>query len=157
MVELGTPLYVMRVQVLGPGNVFGWSALLDDQDTLFRVRAREHTTALQIDGATLKAHCRTDPAMGAEFLHRILRGGGTSEGHRGALRGNVWCQGLVQLAPKSAQDLAVESNSATFATNCCGWNGFFGTGHSGRISRMRSALEETKSTAVSGRSSRMCL
>ena len=72
VVELGTPQYVMQVQVLGPGNVFGWSALLDDQDTLFRVRARECTTALQIDGATLKAHCKADPAMGAEFLHRIL-------------------------------------------------------------------------------------
>ena len=73
VVELGTPQYVMQVQVLRPGNVFGWSALLDDQETLFRVRARECTTALQIDGATLKAHCRADPAMGAEFLHRILR------------------------------------------------------------------------------------
>ena len=73
VVELGTPQYVMQVQVLGPGNVFGWSALLDDQDTLFRVRARERTTALQIDGATLRANCATDPTMGAEFLHRILR------------------------------------------------------------------------------------
>lgn len=73
VVELRTPQYVMVVQALGPGNAFGWSALLDDQDTLFQVRARERTTALQIDGATLKAHCMTDPALGAEFFHRILR------------------------------------------------------------------------------------
>jgi CRP-like cAMP-binding protein len=73
VVELRTPQYVMMVQALGPGNAFGWSALLDDQDTLFQVRARERTTALRIDGATLKASCMSDPALGAEFFHRILR------------------------------------------------------------------------------------
>jgi CRP-like cAMP-binding protein len=73
VVELRTPRCVMAVQALGPGKVFGWSALLDDQETLFQVRAREHTTAVQIDGATLKAHCLSDPALGAEFFHRILR------------------------------------------------------------------------------------
>jgi CRP/FNR family transcriptional regulator, cyclic AMP receptor protein len=73
VVELRTPQYAMRVQVLGPGSVFGWSALLDDQDTLFQVRARERTTALQIHGATLRAHCMSDPALGVEFFHRILR------------------------------------------------------------------------------------
>jgi CRP/FNR family transcriptional regulator, cyclic AMP receptor protein len=73
VVELRTPQYVMAVQPLGPGDVFGWSALLDDQDTLFQVRARENTTALQIDGATLRDHCMSDPALGAAFFHRILR------------------------------------------------------------------------------------
>jgi CRP-like cAMP-binding protein len=72
VVELRTPRYVMEVQALEPGTVFGWSALLDDQDTLFRVRAREATTALQIEGATLKACCMSDPALGAEFFHRII-------------------------------------------------------------------------------------
>jgi CRP/FNR family transcriptional regulator, cyclic AMP receptor protein len=71
-VELRTPVAVMCVQPLGPGNVFGWSALLDRQDTLFQVRAREDTTALQIDGAALKARCMSDTALGAELLHRIL-------------------------------------------------------------------------------------
>ena len=72
VVELSTPRYAMCVQSLGPGTVFGWSALLDRQDTLFQVRAREHTTALQIDGASLKARCFEDSALGAELLHRIL-------------------------------------------------------------------------------------
>ncbi len=72
VVELRAPRYVMVVQALEPGTVFGWSALLDDQDTLFQVRAREATTALQIDGATLKASCMSDPALGAEFFHRII-------------------------------------------------------------------------------------
>jgi CRP-like cAMP-binding protein len=73
VVELRAPQYVVAVQPLGPGDVFGWSALLDDQDTLFQVRARECTTALQIDGATLREHCMSDPALGAAFFHRILR------------------------------------------------------------------------------------
>jgi CRP-like cAMP-binding protein len=73
VVELRTPQCVMMVQALGPGNAFGWSALLDDQDTLFQVRAREPTTALRMDGATLKASCMSDPVLGAQFFHRILR------------------------------------------------------------------------------------
>jgi CRP/FNR family transcriptional regulator, cyclic AMP receptor protein len=72
-VELRTPQFAVRVQALGPGDVFGWSALLDDQDTLFQVRAREHTTALQMEGATLRACCKSDPALGSEVFHRILR------------------------------------------------------------------------------------
>src|ERR1035438_5009470 len=40
-VELRTPRYAVCVQALGPGQVFGWSALLDHQDTLFQ-RSEEH-------------------------------------------------------------------------------------------------------------------
>jgi CRP-like cAMP-binding protein len=72
VVELRTPVCVMSVQALTSGSVFGWSALLDRQDTLFQVRAREDTTALQIDGAALKACCLSDTALGAALLHRIL-------------------------------------------------------------------------------------
>jgi len=72
VVELSAPRYVMCVQSLGPGTVFGWSALLDRQDTLFQVRARERTTALQIDGAALKARCFDDTGLGAAVLHRLL-------------------------------------------------------------------------------------
>src|SRR5215470_9377822 len=46
VVELRTPRYVICVQALETGQVFGWSALLDRQDTLFQVRSRERTTAL---------------------------------------------------------------------------------------------------------------
>ena len=72
VVELSTPRYAMCVESLGPGRVFGWSALLDAQDTLFQVRAREHTTALQIDGAALKQRCFEDPSLGTAVLHRLL-------------------------------------------------------------------------------------
>jgi len=72
VVELRTSSCVICVQALGNGNVFGWSSLLDRQDTLFQVRARESTTALRIDGADLKAHMQTDAGLAAELLHRIL-------------------------------------------------------------------------------------
>jgi CRP-like cAMP-binding protein len=72
-VELRTPTYSVCVQALGPGDVFGWSALLEDQDTLFRVRAREGTTALRMDGARLKAACRADSQLGSAILQRVLK------------------------------------------------------------------------------------
>jgi CRP-like cAMP-binding protein len=73
VVELRTPRYVVSVQALGPGQVFGWSALLSDQDTLFQVRARELTTALRFDGVALKAKCREDAHLGCEILSRTLQ------------------------------------------------------------------------------------
>ena len=72
-VELRTPRYSVCVQSLGPGEVFGWSALLENKDTLFRVRAREATSAMRIEGAALKAACKSDPTFAAEILHRILK------------------------------------------------------------------------------------
>lgn len=72
-VELRTPQYAISVQALEPGNVFGWSSLLNDQDTLFRVRAREATTVLRMDGAALQALCRQDSALGFEILSRALK------------------------------------------------------------------------------------
>jgi hypothetical protein len=46
--------------------------LLERQDTLFQVRARERTTALQLDGGRLKDACFRDPVLGTEVLHRVL-------------------------------------------------------------------------------------
>jgi len=72
-VELRTPRYVVCVAAVTAESAFGWSALLDQQDTAFQVRAREHTTALRLDGPRLRALCRKDPALGVEILHRTLQ------------------------------------------------------------------------------------
>ena len=72
-IELRATRYAVCVQALGPGQVFGWSALLDRQDTLFQVRAREQTRALRIPGDELKALCREDPQLGSELLQRTLQ------------------------------------------------------------------------------------
>ena len=72
-VELHTPRFTVSIQALGSGKAFGWSSLLEDQDTLFQVRARERTTVLRLDGAALSQACRTDPTLGCEILRRALK------------------------------------------------------------------------------------
>ena len=71
-VALASPRVAVNVQVVGPGEVFGWSALLHAQDSRFQVRSRELTTAIRIPGAALAKCCRTDPALGVELLLRFL-------------------------------------------------------------------------------------
>ena len=71
-VELCTASFVVSVQALGPGQMVGWSALLDHHETLFQVRAREQTTALRLDGNRLKAAFQADPLLGKEILQRAL-------------------------------------------------------------------------------------
>ena len=72
-VQMHTASFTVSMVALGPGQVFGWSAFLDRQDTLFQVRAREHTTALRISGTDLTKACRNDGALGVEILLRILQ------------------------------------------------------------------------------------
>jgi len=72
-IELRTPRFTVCLQALGPGQAFGWSALLDHQDSLFQVRAREPMTAQCLHGSDLSQLCRTDPELGAEIFQRILR------------------------------------------------------------------------------------
>jgi len=71
-VEVRTPVYTMCVQVLGPGDAFGWSSFLGHQDTLFQVRAREATCALCWDASELHAACRGNPEFGLELFERLL-------------------------------------------------------------------------------------
>jgi CRP-like cAMP-binding protein len=72
-VELRTGSFAVCVQALGPGQAFGWSALLNDQDTLFQVRAREKTTALMLKGSDLQDLCKIDTSFAAAILQRTLQ------------------------------------------------------------------------------------
>jgi CRP-like cAMP-binding protein len=72
-IEVGARSYVVWVQILGPGDAFGWSALLDHHDTLFQVRAREASRALCLDGERLCAALHADSELGAEMLRRTLK------------------------------------------------------------------------------------
>jgi CRP-like cAMP-binding protein len=72
-VELATPRLTVCVQTLHSGDMFGWSAFLEHQDTVFRIRAREHTTAIRLDGAKLAEVCNRHPDVAAELLRRTLR------------------------------------------------------------------------------------
>jgi CRP-like cAMP-binding protein len=71
-VEIGTRSYVVWVQILNPGDAFGWSALLDHHDTLFQVRAREASRALCLDGERLCKALQSDSELAAEMLRRTL-------------------------------------------------------------------------------------
>lgn len=71
-IELNKEHYAVRIQSLGPGDAFGWSALLEHHDTLFDVRARESCKVLRLDGAGLSAAFREDSVLAAEFLRRTL-------------------------------------------------------------------------------------
>ena len=72
-VEFRAARYAVCVHALEAGQVFGWSALLGSPDTMFQVRAREATTALQMNGAALEDAFQADPALCAEILRGLLR------------------------------------------------------------------------------------
>lgn len=71
-VEVSARSYMVCIQALGPGDAFGWSALLDRHDTLFRVRARENCRALRIRGDELDAAFRVDHELALEVFRRAL-------------------------------------------------------------------------------------
>jgi len=71
-IEVGTQSYVVWVQILNPGDAFGWSALLEQHDTLFQVRSREKCRALCLDGERLGAVLRSDSELAAELFRRAL-------------------------------------------------------------------------------------
>lgn len=72
-IELHAPIFTVSVLAVGPGQAFGWSAILDHQDTVFQVRAREQTTALRLAGPALAQACRDDGELGVEILMRTLQ------------------------------------------------------------------------------------
>jgi len=72
-IEVSTRAYVVCIQALGPGEAFGWSALLEHHDTMFQVRARENCRALRIDAADLAQALRNDRELAVEILSRALK------------------------------------------------------------------------------------
>ena len=71
-IEVSTKSFNYCIQDVGPGEVFGWSSLLGQHDTLFQVRARDESTALCLDGARLREVLHSDPELEAELLRRSL-------------------------------------------------------------------------------------
>jgi CRP-like cAMP-binding protein len=70
-VELRTPVYAVCIQALVPGDLFGWSALVNGEQALFQVRAREPVTVLRLDATRLAAVCREAPEFGLELYQRL--------------------------------------------------------------------------------------
>jgi CRP/FNR family transcriptional regulator, cyclic AMP receptor protein len=72
VVEMIRPAFSLLIQVLGPGEGFGWSALISGSDTMFQVRAREDCTVACIGRKALKTLCEAEPEFGVRFLFSVL-------------------------------------------------------------------------------------
>jgi CRP-like cAMP-binding protein len=70
--EIAAPDHTFRVQTLSAGDELGWSALLMGRGKHFQARALERVDALALDGGDMLAACKSDPAFGFIFMHRLL-------------------------------------------------------------------------------------
>ena len=59
------------IETLGPGEVVGWSWLIEPYRWTFDARARDSLGAIAIDGACLRAKALEDPAFGYALLQRV--------------------------------------------------------------------------------------
>jgi len=62
----------VKVQTVGAGEVAGWSWLVPPFSSTLDVRALEPTQVIKIDASTLRELLRRKPAMGYDFLMRLL-------------------------------------------------------------------------------------
>ncbi len=71
-VEISSSVYAVCIQALGPGDVFGWAALVDHYRAVFQVRARQPTTAFCLDGPRLLEASCAEPTIGRDIFRRLL-------------------------------------------------------------------------------------
>ena len=71
-VEMSLSACTAGVQYLGTGDVFGWSSVLGNAESLFQVRAANSLLTVRLDGAQLLHICRSDHELGVAVLHRLL-------------------------------------------------------------------------------------
>jgi CRP-like cAMP-binding protein len=70
--EMAAPERALRVQIVGPGDEFGWSAFLPERGKQFQARTLDAVEAFAFEGAELLALCREDPAFGFELMQNLL-------------------------------------------------------------------------------------
>jgi CRP-like cAMP-binding protein len=71
-VELQSPYKGTQIiQTLGAGEVLGCSWLFPPYQWYFDARSIENTSAIRIDGATLRRKCDQDPALGYTLMKRF--------------------------------------------------------------------------------------
>jgi len=63
----------VAVQVIGPGDVLGWSWLFPPYYWHFDARALEPTTAIFFYGTRLREQCEQDHAFGYEMMKRMTQ------------------------------------------------------------------------------------
>jgi hypothetical protein len=63
----------VAVQIIGPGDVLGWSWLFPPYYWHFDARALEPTTSIFFYGTRLREHCERDHAFGYEIMKRVAQ------------------------------------------------------------------------------------
>jgi CRP-like cAMP-binding protein len=71
-IELAGRNEVLRVETVGPGGEFGWSAMLQGAGRYFQSRALDAVQALAFDAAALRRMCEDDPRLGYALMSRLL-------------------------------------------------------------------------------------
>ncbi len=72
LLEITPPSGAFPVDTVGPGEEFGWTAVLAGQDRVLQARALEECRALAFEGQALRALCEANPAFGYHFMRRLL-------------------------------------------------------------------------------------
>jgi CRP-like cAMP-binding protein len=70
--EIDPPTGPVRVDTLGVGEEFGWSAVLAGRECVLQARALSQARLLAFDGAGLRRLCETDTAFGYDFMQLLL-------------------------------------------------------------------------------------
>ena len=63
----------VTVETVGPGEIVGWSWLLEPYRWHFTGRAVELVRAVKFDGACLRKKCEEDPELGYDLLTRFAQ------------------------------------------------------------------------------------
>jgi CRP-like cAMP-binding protein len=63
----------VALQIIGPGDVLGWSWLFPPYSWQFHARALEPTTAIFFYGTRLREQCERDHAFGYEMTKRMAQ------------------------------------------------------------------------------------
>lgn len=59
-----------RILTVGPGELLGWSPVLQQERLTATARALESTECIALDGPQLRALCEHDPQFGYQFMQR---------------------------------------------------------------------------------------
>jgi CRP/FNR family cyclic AMP-dependent transcriptional regulator len=70
--EIPVGARTLRIQTLGDGDEFGFSALIMGRGMSFQARALQQVEALAFDGGALLAGCRADPELGFSLMRKLL-------------------------------------------------------------------------------------
>lgn len=71
-IELAGRNETLRVETVGPGEEFGWSAMLQGAGRYFQSRALDGVQALAFDATDLRQMCEEDPRFGYVLMSRLL-------------------------------------------------------------------------------------